>query len=166
MTSDGAAQCLVSSPAPPPQKLVSSPAHFRPPFCNDPGHCKMAARSGWGRDYAKMGRQPFLRKWGWGRDYPVLTGNCAIFATKEVVSVTCTPTKGYTLALLRHLFGGISLVNVINRFSVCIAKIPQSPVVLVPSPPLSLTKWPRKRWSDIFGPIRFLGSHGCFELAT
>ena len=56
------------------------------------------------------------------------TGNCAIFATKEVVSVTCTPTKGYTLAVLRHLFGGISLVNVINRFSVCIAKIPQSPV--------------------------------------
>ena len=57
-----------------------------------------------------------------------VTGNCAIFATKEVVSVMCTPTKGYTLAVLRHLFGGISLVNVINRFSVCVAKIPQSPV--------------------------------------
>ena len=24
---------------------------------------------------------------------------------------------------------------------------------LVPSPPLPLTKWPRKRWSGIFGPI-------------
>ena len=26
-------------------------------------------------------------------------------------------------------------------------------VSLVPSPPLPLTKWPRKRWSGIFGPI-------------
>ena len=33
------------------------------------------------------------------------------------------PTQRDTLELLRHLFGGISLVNVINRFSVCIVKI-------------------------------------------
>ena len=74
------------------------------------------------------------------------------------------PHKGYTLALLRHLFGEISLVNVINRFSVCIAKIPQSPVwlrrnwpmtlhvimnsnlcSLVPSPLLAaILQWPEK----------------------
>ena len=29
---------------------------------------------------------------------------------------------------------------------------------LVPSPPLPLTKWPRKRWSGIFGPISWLAS--------
>ena len=29
---------------------------------------------------------------------------------------------------------------------------------LVPSPPLPLTKWPRKRWSGIFGPIPWLAS--------
>ena len=39
------------------------------------------------------------------------------------------PTQRDTLALVRHLLGGISLVNVINRFLVCIAKIPQSPVL-------------------------------------
>ena len=30
---------------------------------------------------------------------------------------------------------------------------PCSPFSLVPSPPLPLTKWPRKGWSGIFGPI-------------
>ena len=29
---------------------------------------------------------------------------------------------------------------------------------LVPGPPLPLTKWPRKRWSGIFGPIPWLAS--------
>ena len=29
---------------------------------------------------------------------------------------------------------------------------------LVPSPPFPLTKWPRKRWSGIFGPIPWLAS--------
>ena len=81
-----------------------------------------------------------ILKWAerWSGSYRKL-----YFATNEVVSVTCTHTRD-TLELLRHLFGGISLVKVINRLSVGIAKIPQSPVQEIVQP-LQQMKWFQSR---------------------
>ena len=55
------------------------------------------------------------------------TGNCATFATNEVVSVTCTHKKGYTSAITSPVWRDFIGERDQPLFG-CIAKIPQSPV--------------------------------------